>query len=100
MCYEFCQSSATFKVSLGYFQCTKTFLHKRDYHQRHRDMLLQACIQVSTLIRCCNLQGIELDHMHDYDTFFATLTQDCTKDQSTYISWECTTDKYVVCENM
>ena len=51
------------------------------------------------MIRCCNLQGIELDKIHDYVImimvmimvmihdydyiFFATLTQDCTKNQFT-----------------
>ena len=53
-----------------------------------------------SLDRLCCKTNTCLGIINDYNSFFNHLTKDCIKEESTYINWDCTIDKYTVCDDI
>ena len=54
---------------------------------------------ISALIENAQKQNIDLS-FSDYDEFFKFLANDCRKEETPYISWNSTPDKYTVCQQI
>ena len=54
---------------------------------------------IKALLECANTDQISLP-FHDYDTFFSYLTRNCPPSETTYVSWECSIDKKLLCADI
>ena len=55
---------------------------------------------IQALISCCIQQSINLGQISDYSTFFIYLLSNCHQESSTYLNWDCTPDKYTICNDI
>ena len=61
---------------------------------------LHARWAIQALISCAEKQKIDLGSITSYQSFFEYLTEKCQKEESSYISWECTTNKNSLCSEI
>ena len=100
---KYCKENPNLTVSWG------TFLAVKPFYVRHTDMKdlemcccklhLHARLVIAAIIECAKKQNIELP-LHDCQSFFEYLMEDCQKEQHAYISWKCTPDHRTICDNM
>ena len=55
---------------------------------------------IKALIDYVAKQNICLGIINGYHSFFNDLTKDWIKEEATYINWDCTIDKYTVCDDI
>ena len=61
---------------------------------------LHARWAINALLACVQKHGISPVDFRDYYSFFDYLTVDCVKDDHAHISWECTTNKKTMCQDI
>ena len=93
----------TNKVSYGTFFALKPFYV---HHASDRDLVMCCCKlhlharwSIKALISLLTKQEIAFPPQ-DYDGFFNFLYEQCTKEEYTYICWECTPDRKLVCSEI
>lgn len=90
-------------VSLGTFRSLKPFYIRtateKDIEMCCCKLHLHARWTIEALVNCALQQEIDIP-FSDYTTFFDFLTRNCEKSTTAYISWSCTENKNVVCNDI
>ena len=90
-------------VSYGTFLALKPFYIRgattSDIEMCCCKMHLHARWAIKALVDCASKQEIPLE-FNDYTTFFNSITSNCTTASTTYIGWECTPDKKMICAHV
>ena len=90
-------------VSWGTFFALKPFyvrhVTSKDIEMCCCKLHLHARWSINALLDICKKQDLELS-FDSYETFFNNLTQNCAKDNLTYISWQCTPSKKTLCNDI
>ena len=60
---------------------------------------LHAHWSINALLECCKLQSINLGPVKDYYSFFSYLSENCGKESTTHLSWECVSNKKTLCSH-
>ena len=94
--HKFVQLNPETVVSYGSFLALKPFYVRsattKDVEMCCCKKQLPMCWSVKALIDCTTKQNICLGRINNYSSFFEHLTEDCEKEESTYISWNCPVD--------
>jgi hypothetical protein len=61
---------------------------------------LHARRAIESLIACCKKQEVTLEGISDYESFFKTITSNCSGNETTYINWICTPSKNSICDEI
>ena len=61
---------------------------------------LHARWSINALLECCKLQSINLGPVKDYYTSFSYLSENCRKESTTHLSWECVSNKKTLCSHL
>lgn len=100
---KFCSENPGSKISFGYFVEMKPFYIR---HATKKDLVMCCCKThlhvrwvIDALIKCLKKQGIEFP-VSNYETFFQALYSNCQHDEHSYISFDCTPNKKVVCQDI
>ena len=104
MYHKFLEINQESSVSHGTFLALKPFYLRS---ATTKDIKMCCCKKhlhirwlVKALTDCAAKQTLALVSFNDYNSFFNHLTKDCIKKKSTYINWDCTIDKYTVCDDI
>ena len=54
---------------------------------------------IDALLECCKLQSINLGPVKDYYSFFSYLSENCGKEPTTHLSWECVSNEKTLCSH-
>ena len=61
---------------------------------------LHATWGIQTLINCSAKQGIDLETIRNYESFFEYLSGVCGSEETIYVDWKCTPDKHTLCKEI
>ena len=101
---KFLQAHPEHPILYGTFLSLKAF-YVRSATSKDLEMCcckkhLHARWSIQSLIDLTNKQKIELGPVTDYYSFFTFLTQDCGESETTYIPWDCVSDKKSLCAHV
>ena len=91
-------------MSLGTFMTLKPF-HIRSATVHDIEMCcckkdLHARWSVNGWIDCVQEQNLDLGNINTYETFFDFSTNSCEKESITYLTWKCTPNKNIICNDI
>ena len=102
--HKFLNENPGIKISYGTFLALKPFYVRpattKDLEMCCYKKRLHARWVIKAMIKNCEKQMIDLDHINDYYTFFEQVTQHCKKEEHTNITWDCTPDKKSCCHHI
>ena len=90
-------------VSIGIFVALKPFyVHQsstKDIEMCCCKLHVHACWSINALLECGKLQSTNLRPVKDYCRFFSYLSENCRKESTTHLSWECVSNKKSLCSH-